>query len=168
MPKWLQAVMGVFAVVGVAFVAMLLKSSFSAFEKSCDTFAVMVVPAPSGKLFAQMENEICDGRTQLESVVWISTDASPRVGSRQWSVFRAPSAQRRGNDYTPLQLRLTWRQLRRQPRSAAPSMGWTTARARSSQSERAPPRRPHPETAASFGRLRSGVTGLDNPFVTTV
>src|SRR5712664_590121 len=102
MPKWLQAVMGVFAVVGVAFVAMLLKSSFSAFEKSCDTFAVMVVPSPSGKLFAQMENEICDGRTQLESVVWISTDASSRVGSRQWSVFRAPSAQRRGNDYTPL------------------------------------------------------------------
>ena len=108
MPKWLQAVMGVFAVVGVAFVAMLLKSSFSAFERSCDTFAVMVVPSPSGKLFAQMENEICDGRTQLESAVWISTDASPRVGSRQWSVFRAPSAQRRGNDYTPLQLRLTW------------------------------------------------------------
>src|SRR5450759_3279324 len=67
---------------------------------------------------------------------------------------------RRGAFPRPPRPRRIWRLLRQPQHSSAPYMGWTIARALSSRLEKAPPRRLHRETVASF-RTPFGVTGLD-------
>ena len=108
MPKWVKFMVGAFATIGVAYVAMALAFSLGIFRASCQVATAMVVPSPSQSLFARVETQSCDSKS-LETIVWVSSDRDHHIGTTSWSVFRAPSAQQlSAGEYAPLQVRLNW------------------------------------------------------------
>lgn len=67
---WLRVVVGVFAVIGAFYVALLLFASFAVSpENSCTLYPVMAVSSPDGKFRAEQEQEICSKDGQVMTTV---------------------------------------------------------------------------------------------------
>jgi hypothetical protein len=113
MKKLLRILIGVFAAVGAAYIALLLFVSFGIKpEKSCMVYPVMSIAAPDGKFSAEQRQETCNYEKQtITTVQLIKNDTFSLGGSKQWSVLRAPSAQvvsKEPPTYEPLRLQLAW------------------------------------------------------------
>ena len=109
MPKWTVVVLSVFAVVGVLYSALLLIMWLGPPAASCTVYPVMSVPSTSGRLQAEVRNEICESKQRYETIVWLSDGTSVNLGGKTWSAFIAPSAQNAPlGSYTPLSLQLKW------------------------------------------------------------
>lgn len=107
----LKLVVGVFAAIGVLYVAMMLVVAFGvSAEHSCTVFPVMAVKSPDGKFTAEQRQEVCNDDGRIMTTVWLSDGGSVNLGGKRWSAFRAPATQvaRRPGTYEPLRLQLTW------------------------------------------------------------
>jgi len=105
-----RVLVGAFALVGVAYVALMLFffSGGTAQNPVCLTYPVMEVASPDGAYRATVENSSCKG-----GELWTSVDllqvTSAGVGKEFERIFESPSASRSdAGSYSPLQLRLTW------------------------------------------------------------
>lgn len=113
MNKILKSVIGVFAAIGAAYIALLLFVSFGIRpEKSCTVYPVMSVSSPDGKFSAEQHQETCNHESQtVTSVVLKKNETLGLGGGNQWGVFRAPSSRRiskQPETYEPLLLQIAW------------------------------------------------------------
>ena len=104
MSKAIRVLIGAFAIVGVAYAAMLLLLVVSPhMESHCRAYPVMEVPSPTAAYLATVENNTCTPSHELQTTVYVSGGSGP-----QSSVFIAPAAIRDAGTYSPLPLKLTW------------------------------------------------------------
>lgn len=108
MSRITRAIIGAFAVLGVAYVAMLLIAFVGVPEGSrCFSYHVMEVPSPTLAHVATVENNSCIQSHELQTVVYLSS-AQGALSTSSAYIFAAPSAIRSGGAYTPMPLQLTW------------------------------------------------------------
>lgn len=100
----IRAVVLAFAVIGVAYVAMIIvvTNGFPGM-KSCFSYHIMDVPSPTKAFLATVQNDTCSKTGELQTVVHVSgTSGDSR------SAFVAPSAMQEAGVYSPMPLRLVW------------------------------------------------------------
>jgi hypothetical protein len=103
----IKVVIGVFAVIGVAYVAMAVLASLGLLGTRCRGTIAMVIPSPSRSMFARVESETC-GDGPPETIVALSADPDNHVGTRSWQFFRASAPGNSSGQYAPVQVHLAW------------------------------------------------------------
>ena len=105
--KIVLLVVGIFAVLGALYVAM-LSVAFIGIPPGarCISYPVMVVPSPNSTGLATVENDSCSPSHELRTVIYVSGQGFPAGTSE--IVFAAPSTIRDAGAYSPLSLKLTW------------------------------------------------------------
>jgi len=108
MPTYARIVVGIFAVFGFAYSAMLavafvVHPSTATF---CLSYDVMELPSPTRAYQATITNSSCSPlhEHELQTSVFVSGNG----GQSSASVFMAPSAMAEAGSYSPMPLRLTW------------------------------------------------------------
>jgi hypothetical protein len=108
MSRITRAVVGAFAVLGAAYVAMLVIAFVGVPGGTrCFSYHVMDVSSPTSAHVATVENNSCTPSHELQTVVYLSSDKGALHASSAY-VFSAPSAVRDGGTYSPMPLQLTW------------------------------------------------------------
>lgn len=108
MSRAARAVVGAFAVLGAAYVAMLAVAFVGTpGGKRCLSYHVMEVPSPTSAYAATVENNSCMQSGELQTVVYLSSNVGT-LRTTSSPVFAAPSALRNAGTYSPMPLRLTW------------------------------------------------------------
>lgn len=109
MPKIVRILIGLFALVGIAYAAMLAIFLTSGIHHAaCVVYPVMELSSPDSAWRATVENSVC-GERGLQTTVLLSGDRKTLADGASSSVFIAPSARAvEAGIYAPLQLRLAW------------------------------------------------------------
>jgi len=103
MTKPLQIIVGLFAAIGLAYVAMLAWVGISIHSASgCSGGNVMEVPSPTKAYLATVETDNCSSSHEQRTTVFLF------AGNQGASVFIAPSAIQDAGSYSTMPLRLTW------------------------------------------------------------
>lgn len=104
MSRIIRAVVLAFAVIGVAYVAMLVVAFVGTpGARTCFSYHVMEVPSPTRAFRATVQNDTCSGSGELQTVVYVSG-----ADGNSTFVFAAPAAMREAGVYSPMPLRLHW------------------------------------------------------------
>ena len=103
MSKLIRVLIGIFAAIGAAQVAMLTLFFFSTrSESGCIGGEVMEVTSPTRAYVAEVRTDTCSPSHELRTVVWLSAYGTST------SVFMAPSTIQDAGTYSPLSLHITW------------------------------------------------------------
>jgi len=103
MNRLIQIVVGIFAVIGLAYVAMLVWVGISMHSSSsCFGGHVLEVPSPTKAYLATVDTDNCSPSHEQNTTVFLS------AGNESVSVFIAPSAIKDAGSFSTIPLRLTW------------------------------------------------------------
>lgn len=83
MTRLLKIIVCGLAIVGLAYITMLVVVGMVVDESRCKVYPVAVFPSPSGKFYIKQTVEQCDDNT-LRSMLWLSDSAS--LSGRMFSV----------------------------------------------------------------------------------
>ena len=98
-----RVIVGIFAAIGAAYVAMLLWLAIGMHSgSSCYGSDIMEVRSPTKAYAAEVKTDTCTPSHELRTVVFLSAYGTST------SVFIAPSAIQNAGTYSPLPLHITW------------------------------------------------------------
>ena len=103
-PVWARALAGVFATIGVAYVALMVWMSTG---RGCFAVDSAIVPSPSGAAVAHVSERTCNQDAPITEVLVSKRDASTAQTWRE-VVFSAAATRTEAGGYSPVNVYVSW------------------------------------------------------------